>query len=103
MLKPVIRGILRTWIYQLMYMDRVPASAACNEATELARLHGLAGLSGFVNGIMRAVAREVEANGAKVNVFEEDWQRYSLPKWLCRMITEQYGEEDESRLLPATE
>ena len=101
MLKPVIRGILRTGVYQLMYMDRVPASAACNEAVALTKLHGLEGLGSFVNGVMRAVAREIEANGAKVTVFEEDWQRYSLPKWLCRMITEQYGEERSAGIFEA--
>ena len=51
--------------------------------------------------ILRAVAREIEANSARVTVFEEDWQRYSLPKWLCRMITEQYGEERAAAIFEA--
>lgn len=101
LLKPVIRGILRTGVYQLMYMDRVPASAACNEAVELAKLHGLEGLGGFVNGIMRAVARELESGGEKVTAFAEDWQRYSVPKWLCRMITAQYGPEQAAGIFDA--
>ena len=93
LLKPVIRGILRISLYQLMYMDRVPASAACNEAVELAKLHGLEGLSGFVNGVLRSAAREIEAGGEKVTVFEETWQEYSLPKWLAAKLEEEYGRE----------
>ena len=51
LLKPVIRGILRTGVYQLMYMDRVPASAACNEAVMLTKLHGLEGRSDYRQGV----------------------------------------------------
>ena len=47
---------------------------------------------------MRAVAREIDANSAKVTVFEENWQRYSVPKWLCRLVEEQYGSRDKSPL-----
>ena len=101
LLKPVIRGILRTGVYQLMYMDRVPASAACNEAVMLTKLHGLEGLGGLVNGVMRAVAREIDANSAKVTVFEENWQRYSVPKWLCRMVEDQYGADRAAEIFEA--
>ena len=39
-MKPVIRAILRMGVYQLKYMDSVPASAACNEAVKLAKKKG---------------------------------------------------------------
>lgn len=100
-LKPVIRGILRTGLYQLMYMDRVPASAACNEAVELAKLHGLEGLSGFVNGVLRSAAREIEAGSDKVMTFDETWQKYSLPKWLAEKLEEEYGREVAEQIFTA--
>ena len=56
-MKPLIRNLLRLGVYQIMYMDSVPDSAACNEAVKLARKHGFSGLSGFVNGVLRSVAR----------------------------------------------
>ena len=56
-MKPVIRAILRMGVYQLKYMDSVPDSAVCNEAVKLARKRGFSGLSGFVNGVLRSVAR----------------------------------------------
>ena len=43
-MKPVIRTILRLSVYQLLYMDRVPDSAVCNEAVKLAVKRKFAGL-----------------------------------------------------------
>ena len=52
-MKPVIRNILRMGVYQLKYMEQVPASAACNEAVKLAQKKGFHNLKGFVNGVLR--------------------------------------------------
>ena len=49
-MKPVIREILRMSVYQILYMERVPDSAVCNEAVKLAKKRKFQGLSGFVNG-----------------------------------------------------
>ena len=46
--KPLIRALLRMGIYQILYMDQVPDSAACNEAVKLAKKRGFSRLSGFV-------------------------------------------------------
>ena len=56
-MKPVIAAILRMTVYQLLYMDKIPAGAACNEAVKLAKKYGFSGLSGFVNGVARNIAR----------------------------------------------
>ena len=60
-IRPVIRDILRMGIFQILYMDSVPDSAACNEAVKLTKTYGKIELAGFVNGIMRTVVREKEA------------------------------------------
>ena len=54
-MKPLIRNLLRMSVYQIMFMDSVPDSAACNEAVKIAikRCFGL--LKGFVNGVLRAI------------------------------------------------
>ena len=57
-LHPALHQILRMGIYQIYYMDSVPDSAVCNEAVRLAKRHGPARLSGFVNGVLRNAARE---------------------------------------------
>ena len=57
-MRPGIREILRMGAYQILYMDSVPDHAAVNEAVSLAVRKGYAGLRGFVNGVLRTIARE---------------------------------------------
>ncbi len=47
-----IRNILRLGVYQIMFMDRVPPSAAVNEAANQARRFGHPGAVKFVNGVL---------------------------------------------------
>ena len=47
-MKPVIRNILRSAVYQLKYMDSVPDRAVCSEAVNLAVRKGFSGLKGYV-------------------------------------------------------
>jgi len=76
-MKPLIRNLMRMSVYQILYMDRIPDSAVCNEAVKLAVKRKFQGLKGFVNGVLRTVARE------KDNItFPSDDIRYSIPKWL---------------------
>ena len=60
-MKPVIRNILRMSVYQLKYMDSVPDSAVCNEAVKLAKRKGFGSLSGFVNGVLRNISRNLSS------------------------------------------
>lgn len=87
-MKPVIRNILRIGAYQILYMDRIPDSAACNEAVKLAVKRRFAGLKGFVNGVLRSVAREKENL-----VFPDEETRLSIPDWLLSMWKQELGEE----------
>ena len=59
-IKPVVRIILETGIYQILYMDNVFDTKACNLSVELAKKKGLSSLTGFINGVLRNVAREKE-------------------------------------------
>ena len=65
-MKPLIRCLLRMGVYQLLYMDAVPDSAACNEACKLAAKRGFGSLRGFVNGILRTISRNKEIGRAHV-------------------------------------
>ena len=49
--------ILRMGIYQIMFMDKVPTSAAVNESVKLARRYGHGASAGFVNGLLRNVSK----------------------------------------------
>ena len=73
-MKPVIRTIMRSSVYQLKYMDSVPDSAVCNEAVKLATKRGFVNLKGFVNGVLRTISRElseVKYPSKEENVKEE--------------------------------
>ena len=82
--KPFIRTLLRMSVYQIMYMDSVPDSAAVNEAVKLAKRHHFGQLSGFVNGVLRSIAR-----GYKDLDFPENI-KYSMPEWLYELFKSQY-------------
>ena len=70
-IRPVIRDILRMGIFQILYMDSVPDSAACNEAVKLTKVYGKKELAGFVNGVLRTVVREKEAGKLVSSAGEE--------------------------------
>lgn len=87
-MKPVIRTILRMSVYQLLYMDRVPDSAVCNEAVKLAVKRKFTGLKGFVNGVLRNISRNKESLS-----WPNDSVRYSMPDWIVSMWEDSYGKE----------
>lgn len=102
--KPVIRNILRMGVYQLLHMDSVPDSAVCNEAVKLAKKRGFSQLSGFVNGVLRNIAR-----GREQIVWPDEnrdlltnWEvTYSMPRWILEQWERAYGRERTRRILDA--
>lgn len=103
-MKPVIRNILRMGVYQIQYMDSVPDSAACNEAVKLARKNGFSTLSGFVNGVLRNIAR----NSGSIRYPDEEKEpvlalsvRYSMPEWIVEEWLNAYGMEQTKAILDA--
>ncbi len=94
--KPMIRCLLRMGAYQILYMESVPDSAACNECVKLAKSHGFSSLSGFVNGVLRNIARNkdniAEPSGDKASP-EYLSIKYSMPLWLCEKLKRDYPNE----------
>ena len=95
-MKPLIRQLMRMSVYQLLYMDGVPDSAVCNEAVRLAQKRHFQSLKGFVNGVLRSIARNKE----KVDYpdAEADWRRavsvrYSMPECIVALWENDYGRE----------
>ncbi len=102
-MQPLIRSLIRMGTYQIMFMDNIPDSAACNEAVKLAQKHKFAGLKGFVNGVLRNISRNKE------NISYPDKNEnggvdylsvvYSQPSWLCKMWLTEYGFERTEGML----
>jgi len=103
-MKPLIRALLRMSVYQLLYMDNVPDSAVCNEAVKLAASHRFTSLKGFVNGVLRSIARqkeEIPFPERKKEPLAYLSVKYSMPLWLTEHFQECYGEEITEKLLEA--
>lgn len=101
--KPLIRNLLRISAYQILFMN-VRDAAACNEAVLLAKKRGFRSLSGFVNGVLRSLARE-KANLPLPNPEKEPMKyysiKYSMPLWLVEFLDEQYGSAILEKMLDA--
>ncbi|MDR7869891.1 MAG: 16S rRNA (cytosine(967)-C(5))-methyltransferase RsmB [Tissierellaceae bacterium] len=90
-----ILEILRIGIYQIIFMDKIPNSAAVNESVKLAKKYGHKGTISYVNGILRSITREPDKftfidKTDKVNYISI---RYSHPKWMVERWIKEYGFE----------
>ena len=94
-MKPVIRCIIRSAVYQLKYMDSVPDSAVCNEAVKLAVKKGFYTLKGFVNGVLRNIARNIDnvTYPDKADYVNYLSIRYSMPTWILEQWLECYDKK----------
>ena len=93
--------ILRFGILQLLFMDKIPESAAVNESVKLAKKHKLQKSAGFINGILRSITRaEVKYTlpdkSDKVYYYSI---KYSVPKELVQLWLNSYGELNTEELL----
>lgn len=100
-----IINILRMGVYQIIFLDKVPLSAAVNESVKLAKRYGHQASSGFVNGVLRNVGRSGDVEYPKGREFYEIF--YSHPRWLVDMLFDQYGEDaraiiENNNKVPAT-
>lgn len=107
-MKPVIRTILRMSTCQILFMEGVADHAACNEAVKLAVRRGFKGLKGFVNGVLRTIARNKDSAFdvlPDVKTQPEAYlsMRYSTPEWLIHMWCASYGFEQTERMLESFE
>ena len=94
-MKPVIRCIMRSAVYQLKYMDSVPDSAVCNEAVKLATKKGFSTLKGFVNGVLRNIARNLDniTYPDKTDYVNYLSIKYSMPTWILEQWLACYEKE----------
>ncbi len=99
-LSPWVLQILRCGVYQLIMMDKIPPSAACNEAVKLAARYAHTAAKGYVNGVLRTVSRNAdnlpEPTGSDAEVMSV---RYSCPLWITQKLIEQFGVAETESIL----
>lgn len=92
-LQPVVQDILRLAVYQLRFTDKIPASAAVNEAVEQTKRLANPAAARLVNGVLRAMLR------AELPMPEDLATKYSHPQALVSLLEAQFGAEKTERLL----
>lgn len=100
-----ILNILRIGFYQILFMNKVPYSAACNESVKLAKKYGHNASAGFVNAVIRGMVRNIDAISYpdRNNNFEEYLSiRYSFPKNLTHRWIEIFGDIFTEELMAAS-
>jgi len=98
---PMVVNIMRLGMYQLQFLDKIPPSAAVNEAVNLAKKFAHPGASGFVNAVLRSVIREPDRirypNFAKDPV-RNIALRECHPEWLVKRWLNQIGPDETLEL-----
>lgn len=101
-LSPWVLQILRMGIYQLLFLDRVPPSAACNTSVNLSKKFAKAS-SGFINAILRNISRkkeEIHPEAVHTGSITKDMSiQYSFPEYLVQDWLSVFGEKFLQKLL----
>ncbi len=102
-IEPKVLDILRISAFQILFMDRVPNSAAVSEAVEICNQSGLKRASGFVNAVLRRVSEkssalpEIPGKGTAAYLSV----KYSHPEWLVDELISGLGMEETEAFLGA--
>ena len=100
-LQPPLLEILRIGAYQIIYLDKIPDSAAVNTSVELAKLAKRGQASGLVNAVLRRLSQNKKALPPVPE--RDDVQRlsiqYSHPKWFVKRLVSLLGREEAERFL----
>ena len=92
-----VRIILRMGIYQLRFLERIPAHAALNDAVNLTQRAKKTSAKGFVNAVLRRLTREdVEVDAP--DEIEKLSIETSHPRWLLEKWIDQFGLEETAGL-----
>ena len=110
-----IKNILRMGIYQIIFLDKIPKSAAVNESVNLAKRYGHKTSSNFVNAILRKIEKsdyeefyKIVENAKQKNLTKEQAQikqislTTSMPEWIIKKLLEQKTFEEVEKICKAS-
>ena len=103
-LSPIVLNILRLALYQVLYMDRVPDSAAVNEAVQQVKARRLGRAAGFVNGLLRNLCRthrEIAFPDPDADPVRFLAATHAYPEWLAARWLERFALEEAGALMAA--
>lgn len=100
-LKNQVLTALRMGAFQILFMDKVPHSAAVNESVKLVKNNGCAFASGLVNAVLRKISQNGLLLPDKKGLYYYSI-KYSCPKWLIKLWKDSYGEENAVKIAKAS-
>jgi 16S rRNA (cytosine967-C5)-methyltransferase len=98
---PVLAA-LRLGVFQLVFLDRIPAHAAVGESVELAKRDAPRG-AGLVNAVLRRASREARriVSGLPQATPRQAALKHSHPEWIAQLWWETFGAETALALMAA--
>ena len=102
-LQTPLLDILRIGAYQILFLDKIPDSAAVNTSVELAKIFKRGQASGLVNAVLRKVSKNKDSLPAIPDRDAEKYLsiKYSHPKWLVKRLLTLLGREETEQFLAA--
>ena len=86
-ISPWILNVLRMGIYQIIFLDKIPKSAAVNESVNLAKRYGHNSSSNFVNAILRKIEKNDYDDFFNIdNEIEKISKTTSMPEWIIEEL-----------------
>lgn len=101
---PSVKILLCLGLYQLIFLSRIPESAAVNESVKIAKKVTHQGNVRFINGVLRSFLRQKESfviPSAKENELLHDELTYHLPAWLIKRWVQDFGREKAEKIFAA--
>lgn len=95
----IVLNALRIGLYQMLYMDKVPDSAAINESVKIVKNSKQKYLAGFTNAVLRNCQRNREKLMPKADSEENLSVLYSCPLWIIKSLIKDYGFQDTVKFL----
>lgn len=87
---PFVLNVLRIGVYQILFMDKIPDSAAVNESVKIIKKSSVYRLSGFVNAVLRAVSKD-DLNNLPNDSVKALSVKFSYPEWLTKRWINSFG------------
>ena len=107
---------LRLGLYQMVFMDKIPPSAAVDTSVELTKKFSNRAAANYTNAVLRSFLRAVGQNKSLQKVFEcepfaakfnslDKYEKmsvvHSYPSWICKHFVDSYGEDNAEQILSA--
>lgn len=93
-----VKNILYLGSYQIIFLDKVPKSAAVNESVNLCKKYNFKSV-GLVNAILRIIEKSDYKEISNItNSITRISLKYSMPEWIVKKFCDEYGEEETANI-----